>query len=68
MIPWYIDEKWDFKTYSVCKKAYRELVQLFDKPNIILDYSNPILQKNQTVYETIVYHCKEIEVLIINRL
>ena len=54
MIPWYIAEKWDFRSYSVCKKAQRELLQLFDKPNIVLEYNNPVIQTNKLLYDTLV--------------
>ena len=54
MIPWYVDKIWDFTKYSVCKTAYKDLEQLYDKPNIIMEYTNPVLQRNKIVYETIV--------------
>jgi len=54
IIPWNVSESWDFTALPVCKKAYEELMQLFGKPNMMVDYNSLIVKRNSLLYETLV--------------
>jgi len=54
IIPWNVSESWDFTPQPVCKKAYEELMQLFGKPNMMIDYNSLIVSRNSLLYETLV--------------
>ena len=54
IIPWNVSENWDFTGQLVCKKAYEELMQLFGKPNMMVDYNSLIVKRNSLLYETLV--------------
>ena len=54
MIPWYVQDNFDFKRYHICKTAREELIKYYDKPNMLIDSKSETVQKNKTFYETLV--------------
>jgi len=54
MIPWYVQDNFDFKKYHICKTAREELIKYYDKPNMLIDSKSETVQKNKTFYETLV--------------
>jgi len=54
MIPWYVQDNFDFKKYHICKAARDELIKYYDKPNMLIDSKSETVQKNKTFYETLV--------------
>jgi len=54
MIPWYVQDNFDFKKYHICKSARDELMNYYTKPNMLIDSKSNTVQKNKIFYETLV--------------
>lgn len=54
IIPIKIINSFDFNFYEISKEGITEIIDMFNKPILKIDYFNEIVKKNAILYETLV--------------
>ena len=68
LIPWYVLDNWDFKSYTVSKESKEDLDKLYTKAILKIDLQMDIVKKNKYFYETLVINKIYFNTIIVHNL